>query len=256
MSTVDIERPSFVNGNQLQSSSQVLRSAKAMLDACPTHRYLLISQPNVHASDLRCTSEDIKCQRAPNLLRNAPLARLSVSEVVGSLTFDDFSRHIQAACLQQGKQARVVEHTLRELPSSRGADERAAVLEENDQELGKILDNAEGEGDYTAIYFSNPNKFKPYEAEFEEPVHMELRRQSVPPLILARAAGGNSTHRPVPTGLFQKYQFFTPGVFMGFVAMIIIVSILYVALMALGSLQVPYGAFEKDMGPAAQKKHN
>lgn len=43
---------------------------------------------------------------------------------------------------------------------------------------------------------------------------------------------------------------------MAFVAMIIIVSILYVALMALGSLQVPYGAFEKDMGPAAQKKHN
>lgn len=135
-----------MNGNQLQSSSQVLRSAKAMLDACPTHRYLLISQPNVHASDLRCTSEDIKCQRAPNLLRNAPLARLSVSEVVGSLTFDDFSRHIQAACLQQGKQARVVEHTLRELPSSRGADERAAVLEENGEWAPRSVDALRSSG--------------------------------------------------------------------------------------------------------------
>ncbi|KAL8363283.1 hypothetical protein RB601_009180 [Gaeumannomyces tritici] len=211
MSTADIERPSFFNGNQLQSNSQVLRSAKAMLDACPTDWYLLISQPNVHASDLRCTSEDLRCRRAPNLVRNAPLARLSVSEVVGSLSFEDFSEHIKAACLQQGKKVHVVEHTLRELPSSRGADERAAVLEENDHELGKILDNAQDEGEYTAIYFSNPNKFKPYEAEFGEPVHMELRRQSVPPLVQARAAGGNSTHRPAPMGLFQKYQFFTPG---------------------------------------------
>jgi len=54
--------------------------------------------------------------------------------------------------------------------------------------------------------------------------------------------------------LFERYQFFTPGIFMGFVAGFIMLSILYVGLSALSSLEVSYGAFDKEMGPAAQKK--
>ena len=41
---------------------------------------------------------------------------------------------------------------------------------------------------------------------------------------------------------------------MGLLATLILGSILTVGLRALSSLEVPYGAFEKDMGPAAQKK--
>jgi hypothetical protein len=41
---------------------------------------------------------------------------------------------------------------------------------------------------------------------------------------------------------------------MGFIALFVILSILYVGLSALSSLEVSYGAFDKDMGPAAQKK--
>lgn len=41
---------------------------------------------------------------------------------------------------------------------------------------------------------------------------------------------------------------------MGLVALLILFSILGVGISALGSLQVPYGAFDKEMGPAAQKK--
>lgn len=73
--------------------------------------------------------------------------------------------------------------------------------------------------------------------------------------------------------LFEKYQFFTPGksspgdtalgwallipiegIFMSFIVISIILSILGVGLKALASLEVSYGAFDKDMGPAAQKK--
>lgn len=41
---------------------------------------------------------------------------------------------------------------------------------------------------------------------------------------------------------------------MGLLVGIILISILGVGMTALGSLEVSYGAFDKDMGPAAQKK--
>lgn len=42
---------------------------------------------------------------------------------------------------------------------------------------------------------------------------------------------------------------------MGFVGSIIMIAMLYVGLSAVSSLQVSYGAFDKEMGPAAQKKN-
>jgi hypothetical protein len=41
---------------------------------------------------------------------------------------------------------------------------------------------------------------------------------------------------------------------MGLIALVVLMSILYAGISALSSLEVSYGAFEKDMGPAAQKK--
>jgi hypothetical protein len=41
---------------------------------------------------------------------------------------------------------------------------------------------------------------------------------------------------------------------MGLLVVFILFAILSVGLGALGSLQVSYGAFDKEMGPAAQKK--
>lgn len=41
---------------------------------------------------------------------------------------------------------------------------------------------------------------------------------------------------------------------MAFVALFVMLSILGVGLRALASLEVSYGAFDKEMGPAAQKK--
>lgn len=41
---------------------------------------------------------------------------------------------------------------------------------------------------------------------------------------------------------------------MGLVVLSILLSILYVGVNGVASLQVSYAAFDKDMGPAAQKK--
>lgn len=42
---------------------------------------------------------------------------------------------------------------------------------------------------------------------------------------------------------------------MGLIGTIIMLTMLYVGLSAVASLQVSYGAFDKENGPAAQKKN-
>lgn len=46
----------------------------------------------------------------------------------------------------------------------------------------------------------------------------------------------------------------TLGIFMGLVVAIVLLSILGAGIRGLASLEVSYGAFDKEMGPAAQKK--
>jgi hypothetical protein len=75
---------------------------------------------------------------------------------------------------------------------------------------------------------------------------MDLKRNLAPP----RGKGPFTDQRP----LFEKYQFFNPGLFMGLLVGLILVAILSVGISAIGSLKVSYAAFEKEMGPAAQKK--
>lgn len=103
--------------------------------------------------------------------------------------------------------------------------------------------------------------------EFQDLLHMDLRRD------VATHEGkkiGNQTIMEGP--LFVKYQFFSPGrfqtyvllsvsavnsqlgLFMGFFVGILLLSILYVGVSGVASLTVSYAAFDKEMGPAAQKK--
>ena len=84
----------------------------------------------------------------------------------------------------------------------------------------------------------------------------------------------NDTRDDRQLPLFEKYQFFTPGlfsgpyreprlnltlspgIFMGIIVSLIIISILGVGIRAVSSLEVSYGAFEKEMGPTQQKKQH
>lgn len=136
-----------------------------------------------------------------------------------------------------------------------------------DDQLGLTLDTLKG--DYTLVMVSDPNEFKAYQPDFIEPVHMDLKRGDVD--SQEGKGKGNTTYDNRP--LFVKYQFFTPGmsfctllplqrhftnhglgIFVAIIALIVMLSILGVGLRALGSLEVSYGAFDKEMGPAAQKK--
>ena len=133
---------------------------------------------------------------------------------------------------------------------------------------------------YTVIYTTSPpttsHPSEPAEPEeyemdslFQAPVHLELKRDMS---HQKRASDANIT---LPNGpLFERYQYLTPGVayqprclnqliclhslglFMGLLVSFILVSILYVGITGVASLQVSYAAFDKEMGPAAQKKQS
>jgi len=85
------------------------------------------------------------------------------------------------------------------------------------------------------------------ESAYQDSIHMELKRD-----VSSHANPANTT--TTSAGLFERYQYFTPGLFMGFAAIIPLFLILLVGVRALTSLEVSYFAFSKEMGPNAQKK--
>lgn len=78
---------------------------------------------------------------------------------------------------------------------------------------------------------------------------MDLKRD-----FTSHRRASNSTIAASSGPLFEKYQFFGPGIFMGLLVFIILFSILYVGITGIAGLQVSYAAFDKEMGPVAQKK--
>ncbi|OMP84156.1 hypothetical protein BK809_0001541 [Diplodia seriata] len=108
---------------------------------------------------------------------------------------------------------------------------------------------------YTVIYTTTPpvvdqipapkqqHPVQGYEMEEAFPLHTEMKR------ALANGATGDED-----VALFEKYQFLSPGIFMGLSVSIVLFLILYVGVTAVAGLEVSYFAFSKEMGPAAQKK--
>ncbi len=111
---------------------------------------------------------------------------------------------------------------------------------------------------YIVIYTSTPPSTTPehvpeyelhmYEMDdpFPSALHLDLKRD-----VDAHQAN-NTVSSTLP--LFEKYQFFTPAIFMAIPVALILFLILYVGVSAVSSLQVSYFAFSKEMGPTAQKK--
>ncbi|KAL8753155.1 MAG: hypothetical protein Q9184_005505 [Pyrenodesmia sp. 2 TL-2023] len=145
---------------------------------------------------------------------------------------------------------------------------RLSKLQENDMFLQSLLDLLPT-SKYTVIYITTPFSTlppssavspvepEPYEMDtsFSSQAHMELKRDM---LAHSRrengsdAAGGNVTLVDGP--LFERYAFLSPGIFMGLLIALPLFLILYVGVSGVGSLQVSYAAFDREMGPAAQKK--
>ncbi|EKJ70409.1 hypothetical protein NXS19_012605 [Fusarium pseudograminearum] len=236
------------SNNQIQTRSQALEQVKDLLTSCPTDNYVLIAQEGANAADIRRTNANSNLHQA--IARKEIQGKFIVSEVVGeSIDADAIQDYIQTACYEQAK--KVEPH----FTLIKAGDDKEATE--------KWISNEQWMKDsYTVMFVGTPStKAKAasaskkvsgsektiYESEFIEPLHMDLKRD-----VSEGSKAGNTTRDT--RGLFEKYQFFTPGIFMAIITAIVLFSILGVGLRALASLEVSYGSFEKDMGPAAQKK--
>ncbi|EJP63877.1 Protein big1 [Beauveria bassiana] len=231
----------LTDSKQLQTSSDVLRTTKDILSRCPTERYVFATQPGMTASDLqRNEGSNMPLFHHSVTLDSRIQGKYIVSEVVGDIRDGNLINFVKTACSQYGKQAVIEQVSLGQLP----LENRADALLVNDRILGERISKDNGRDSVTVLFYATRPE-PSYEAQFDEAIHMDLRRA-----IDNKNSTTGKDNRP----LFEKYQFFTPGIFMGIIATILLFSILTVGIKTLGSLEVSYGAFEKEMGPAAQKK--
>ncbi|KAM0335720.1 hypothetical protein ACHAQA_000770 [Verticillium albo-atrum] len=233
---------------QLQTGSQVLSAVQTILDSCPTENYHIISQPNANAADIR--GEHCKVASVCNAISNDKVnGRYSVAEVLGEVDASTVTEYIRSACSKQGQTPKIWDTPLPALSSS-GRDSQLA---DNDHLISITLNEILEFDSYTVIYLTSPSEQTTYEADFNEPLHEDLKRLRARVAPSPRA-DNNTAWEKLP--LFEKYQFFTPGIFHAIIIAILLLSILGVGLRALGSLEVSYGAFDKENGPAAHKKQN
>lgn len=168
-----------------------------------------------------------------------------VAEVIGDVAEVRLDEYIKSVCSKKGKAVDVKSVRL----ASTSQATKARDLASNDASLATQLEAVTAADSYTILFYATPPE-PLYEPEFLESVHMGMKRDTGSAPVSRQ--NNETDFNKLP--LFEKYQFFTPGIFMGIVVAIILLSILGVGIRGLASLEVSYGAFDKEMGPAAQKK--
>lgn len=170
---------------------------------------------------------------------------------------------------REGKEVKLVEYAA--LPTEKKA--RSAALSKlgecwgdrwrisdsrTDTGIDERLDAAlpKPKDDHVLIFLSAPaEKLDHHDQlyEMDEPYptgfHQDLKRDVE---IQARASSNSTMQDGLP--LFEKYQFLTPGLFMGLTVSLLLLVILWVGVSAIAGLEVSYAAFSKEMGPQAQNK--
>lgn len=89
----------------------------------------------------------------------------------------------------------------------------------------------------------------------QTPVHMDLKRDLSSSSAGQKRDSNGEGKLVLPDGpLFERYSFLSPGLFMGILVSLILLSILYVGISGIAGMEVSYAAFDREMGPQAQRK--
>ncbi|KAJ5872557.1 BIG/ATPase V1 complex subunit S1 [Penicillium soppii] len=257
----------LTNSAYIQTGASVLENLSSSLSTCPSDYYVVVYQPGVHSSDFS-TRKSAPRLGAKMLGKDSSIrSKMSVDEVAGLVEPKEIKSLLEKKCnaqittidgssgsypstLEKGPRILDVQFPMLSLDSN-----RAQQLSEFDGFLADVVDRIPSTSKYTILYITSPREFPEtdsviYESSgdsYQDSLHMEMRRD----YSASGSASGSSTRS---TSLFEEYQFFTPGIFMGLMATFLFLAILYLGIGALSSLQVPYAAFEKDTSAAVQKK--
>ncbi|KAI5795043.1 BIG/ATPase V1 complex, subunit S1 [Geopyxis carbonaria] len=267
----------------IHSTSTFLSLAQSHIASCPSDAYILVSQPGLAASDLARGAVHLKSTlTAPGVAHWAAENVVGVQkegDVEGGMDMESVVQRLLKAAEEHcgahvdgvvdaktgsfkrfdDMRPKVLRVEFARLPEAREA--RGKMVAQNDAFLHSVMEMLPTKK-WSLFYVSAPSSSteglesstppSQQQQQHSEDVVAELRRRTAYDDDAAPSASGNRTHRV--GGLFENYQFFTPGIFMGYIAFVFMAMILYVGLSAVSGLEVSYGAFEKENGPGAQKK--
>ncbi|KAF4630012.1 hypothetical protein G7Y89_g8127 [Cudoniella acicularis] len=224
---------------QLQSSHDVLKSAKQVLGRCTEDVYYFVHLPSISASDFSSSSPQLKKTLADSSVQG----QYTVSEVVGLGVEqqEQLVEYLQTKCKatesapseinsekgpkNEGEAPVYWRLETPALQEDRSARDMKVSLQDGNLDFMLFRYLRENNHKYTVIFTTSPHipthqEVSVYEASFQEPLHMDLKRN-----LLVRANNDSTAMDLRP--LFEKYQFFTPGLFMGLVVSFLLLSILY-----------------------------
>ncbi|QSS50144.1 vacuolar ATP synthase subunit S1 [Histoplasma capsulatum var. duboisii H88] len=273
---------------QLESAHTLSSSLSSSLKSCSAAAYILISQPGVHARDYSTGYAAPQLRHRVLKLDGEVKGSFVVSEVVGRVDVDELQGILEEGCGVEADRidgsAGIAPQAYTKTPLVVRVDfagvatdlNRSEQLVKNDKFLNALIDRLPSR-DYTVLYTTTPREATPAGIQIEEepalyemmdedifqnPLQMNMKRDSRAHSLLHRDGNGEAEGdskddideqlRNLP--LFEKYQFLSPGIFMGLMISLLIVVIIYFGISAMLSLKVSYVAFEKDNGPAAVKK--
>ncbi|OAL53256.1 BIG1-domain-containing protein [Pyrenochaeta sp. DS3sAY3a] len=244
--------------SSLAQSTTVADNVLAALKDCPTQSYVIVEQDGVSSADYadgRSTPALTQYMSGGNADIKTTFA---IPEVVGAIDSASVLSYLKTSCGADLDNHGSAVYTLKAPSASKSSRTQELQSNAEDAMLENHISSKAKDHSYTVIYITKPqteaqakeqqeNEQYTYDMEdpFGESVRMELKRDLSSHIKRANATQG---------GLFERYQYFTPGIFMGFAAIIPLFLILIVGIRALTSLEVSYFAFSKEMGPNAQRK--
>ncbi|KAL3478220.1 BIG/ATPase V1 complex, subunit S1 [Aspergillus californicus] len=259
-STSDISSDSA----QLKTATSLLENLATKLSACPSDYYVIASQPGVHSTDFTTRKSaprlGVKMTGQDKTIQSTTI----INEVAGVLDVKQIRSILESGCGTEttvidassgsyptdfGKEPRIIMVDFPSLPLSSGREQQLA---DHDGLLFDIVDRLPSK-EYTLMYTTTPREYEdidspvyqPQNDPYQDAMHLDLKRD-----YSAHSRRDGMTRNSV----FDEYQYFTPGLFMGLLATFFFFGILYIAFSALLSLQIPYAAFEKDTSSTVQKK--
>ncbi|CAG8396359.1 unnamed protein product [Penicillium salamii] len=221
----------LTNSAYIQTGASVLESLDSSLSTCPSDYYVVVYQPGAHASDFS-TRKSAPRLGAKMLGKDSSIrSKMSVSEVSGLVEPKEVKNILETKCKA-----------------------KTTTINGSYGFLSDVVDRLPS-SKYTILYITSPREFpetdsviyETSEGSYQDALHMEMKRDF-------SASGSSSSSSNKSTSLFEEYQYFTPGIFMGLMATFLFLIILYIGISALSSLQIPYAAFEKDESATVLKK--
>ncbi|KAI7150157.1 hypothetical protein KC324_g15563, partial [Hortaea werneckii] len=292
MFSSDSSRPNPIASQQIASGQHLSSQLVQDFARCDDHLYILLAQSGLRSEDVRDASSMPKLSKRIATLQAAQGQVAEIPNVLGGIDALSVANNGANECIENhlglrsekdeagwGDRELVGNYiTMPRLPYdlavTKTASEREKMLKETDEYISTRLSKLDKAGkSYTLIYTSRPagsgsptteHVDLPYEMDDPYPsaLHTDLKRDldhHRKQAHSAREKGGDNKHNNTDNtqtdfGLFEKYQFLTPALFMGLSVTILLLLILYVGLTAIAGLEVSYAAFSKDMGPQAQNK--